>query len=160
MKWVVRVYALISDGDGHYLVLEEEFRGAKIVKFPGGGVEPEEGLKEALIRELREELAAEVASVRHFYTTDFFQRSYYHDSARLLSVYYEVKLKQEPLPYSPRLRLFWLPPAFLNMTFPVDRYVSRLLRKVLHGVHIQSESASEGHSVYPLPLGGAPMPHE
>ncbi|MCS7152615.1 MAG: NUDIX hydrolase [Bacteroidia bacterium] len=127
MRWIVRVYALIPDGEGRYLVLEEYFRGGQIMKFPGGGVHPYESLSEALRRELKEELDATPASMRHFYTTDFYQRSYYHDSARLLAIYYVVELAEPPQLMNPRSRLYWLPPSFMALTFPVDRYVRRLL---------------------------------
>lgn len=127
MRWVVRVYALIPDEWGRYLVVEEYFRGGWMTKFPGGGVYPEEGLIDALRRELWEELAVEVEKAEHFYTTDFFQRSYFHENARLLAVYYRAQLNKPPVPTSPRVKLLWLPPAFMALTFPVDRYVRRLL---------------------------------
>jgi len=66
------VYGLVADEWGRWLVVEEYFRGGWIQKFPGGGVEPHEGLIEALQREFWEELQVEVRRVEHFYTTDFF----------------------------------------------------------------------------------------
>jgi 8-oxo-dGTP diphosphatase len=92
VKWIVRVYGLLRDQHGRYLVLEEYFRGGWITKFPGGGVEPQEGLLEALYREINEELGLSVQRADHFYTTHFYQRSYYHAQARLLAVYYRVFL--------------------------------------------------------------------
>ncbi len=68
MKWVVRVYGLLQDEKGRYLVLEEYFQGGWITKFPGGGVEPQEGLVDALRREMREELNITVRRAEHFYT--------------------------------------------------------------------------------------------
>lgn len=142
MRWIVRVYALIPDEKGRYLVVEEYFRGGWIVKFPGGGVEPTEGLSEALARELEEELGSKPAAMEHFYTTDFYQRSYYHPAARLLAVYYKVKLLSPPMLRSTRLRLFWLPPAFMALTFPVDRYVRRLLMERSGAAPRQSDCAN------------------
>ncbi|MCS7188320.1 MAG: NUDIX domain-containing protein [Bacteroidia bacterium] len=126
-RWVVRVYALCQGAFGTWLVLEEYFRGGWIQKFPGGGVEPHESLQEALSRELQEELGASIEQIQHFYTTEFFQRSYYHENARLLAIYYKVKLKDIPFVRMPRLRLLWLPPPFMQLTFPVDRFVCGLL---------------------------------
>ncbi len=127
MRWIVRVYGLLQDEKGRYLVLEEYFRGGWIMKFPGGGVEPQEGLLDALRREMREELGITVRRAAHLYTTDFFQRSYYHQGARLLSVYYRVFYEGEVRLTSPWLRFFWLFPGLMRLTFPVDRYVQRLL---------------------------------
>lgn len=127
MRWIVRVYALMQDQAGRYLVLEEYFRGTWVVKFPGGGVQPEEGLIQALHRELREELGIQLFQAEHFYTTEFFQRSYYHAEARLLAVYYRVRWEGEIQPQGPYLRLYWLPPAFIPATFPVDRHVVGLI---------------------------------
>jgi 8-oxo-dGTP diphosphatase len=127
VKWVVRVYGLLRDQHGRYLVLEEYFRGDWITKFPGGGVEPQEGLLEALYREINEELGLSVQRAEHFYTTHFYQRSYYHAQARLLAVYYRVFWEGEIRLTSPRLRFFWLFPELMALTFPVDRYVQRLL---------------------------------
>jgi 8-oxo-dGTP pyrophosphatase MutT (NUDIX family) len=129
MRWIIRVYALCVGPGGTYLVLEEYFRGGWILKFPGGGVERGEGLRDALARELKEELGVSLLRSEHFYTTDFFQRSYYHQDAQLLSVYYRVWLSEEPRVCSPRLKLYWLPPHLIQTTFPVDRYVVSLLQR-------------------------------
>lgn len=127
MKWIVRVYGLLRDKNGRYLVLEEYFRGGWITKFPGGGVEEQEGLLEALYRELQEELGITVQKAEHFYTTHFYQRSFYHTRARLLSVYYRVWWEGEIRLTSPQMRFFWLFPELMRLTFPVDRYVQGLL---------------------------------
>ncbi len=145
MQWIVRVYALIARKPESsdplaavpptWLVLEEYFRGGWIQKFPGGGVEPHEGLLEALAREMEEELQTRIHHAKHFYTTHFYQRSYYHSNARVLAVYYRVWLEEEPRPSSLRLRLRWLRADYFQLTFPIDRYVGGLLRKqALQGV--------------------------
>ncbi|MCX8112026.1 MAG: NUDIX domain-containing protein [Bacteroidia bacterium] len=148
MCWIVRVYALISDHAGRYLVLEEYFQGSWITKFPGGGVEPCEGLTEALQRELKEELGTSAASYQLFYVNDFYQRSYYHENARLLSVYYTVDLADVPQALGPRTKLRWLLPDFMALTFPVDRRVRRLLMERSRGVHPQTVPSSAGPSGY------------
>lgn len=125
----MRVYALIPDQWGRYLVLEETFRGGQLLKFPGGGVRPGEGLQEALQRELLEELGTPADKIEHFYTQDFFQRSYYHQDAQLLAIYYKVRLAGEIWPMNPRSRAFWLYPALMSLSLPVDRYVRQLLLK-------------------------------
>lgn len=142
MRWIVRVYALIPDRWGRYLVMEEYFRGEWLVKFPGGGVEPYEGLIEALSREVREELHTEIEKASQFYTLEHFQRSYYHSEARLLAIYYRVQLRGIPLVFSPRVRLYWLPPHLMQLTFPGDRQVQRLLMRHDAPPHTEPSSAS------------------
>jgi len=149
VRWIVRVYGLLPDEKGRYLVLEEFFRGVWITKFPGGGVEPHEGLLEALHRELEEELGIEVRKTEHFYTTDFFQRSYYHAQARLLVVYYKAWWKGEIQPTSPRQKFFWLPPALMQLSFPVDRYVQGLLLREALFAQPPGAPSSGGHEGYP-----------
>lgn len=146
MRWIVRVYGLIPDEQGRYLVLEEYFRGGWIMKFPGGGVEPEEGLEEALRREIREELGVEVVHARHFYTTEFFQRSYYHAAARLLAIYYLAWVEGEIRPATGRLRAVWLFPELMQLTFPIDRFVRGLLMAEGGDGPLASGPASGGHS--------------
>jgi len=58
----VRVYGFLEDDQGRVLVSAERFRGMPLVKYPGGGVEWGEGLREALAREFQEELGLEISS--------------------------------------------------------------------------------------------------
>ncbi len=55
--------------DGRLLVIErsQHVRAPGMFCFPGGGIEPGESEEEALRRELREELAVEVQSVRRIW---------------------------------------------------------------------------------------------
>ncbi len=62
MKLVLVVAAALVDGDGRVLVSQrpEGKQLAGLWEFPGGKVEPGEGLEAALIRELAEELGIAV----------------------------------------------------------------------------------------------------
>ncbi|MBL7954930.1 MAG: NUDIX domain-containing protein, partial [Flavobacteriales bacterium] len=75
----LRVYGLLIHA-GHVLVSDELIKGQRITKFPGGGLEFGEGLKDCLIREIREEIGVEAFDPVHFYTTDFFQQSSFHST--------------------------------------------------------------------------------
>lgn len=59
----VRAVAVVIDG-GKVLVIAREKAGKKYCVLPGGGVEPDESLEEACLRELREETALQGTIVR------------------------------------------------------------------------------------------------
>lgn len=91
-RFTIRVYGLLLHND-HVLVADEIIKGQRITKFPGGGLEYGEGTKDCLIREVREEIGVEAFDVRHFYTTDFFQRSTFHtEEIQVLSLYYSFRV--------------------------------------------------------------------
>ena len=92
-KFNVRVYGLLIENDA-ILVSDEYIKGNKITKFVGGGLEFGEGLKDALIREFKEELDLDIEITDHFYTTDFFVLSAFDTKSQVISVYYNVKPQQ------------------------------------------------------------------
>ena len=96
MKFNIRVYGLLLNESGQVLVADEWLSDRFMVKFPGGGLEPGEGLADALLREWKEETGADISITDHFYTTDFYQRSAFHDDQQLISIYYRVALDGEP----------------------------------------------------------------
>ncbi len=91
----LRVYGLLLH-EGKVLVADELIfgpglkgsAGARITKFPGGGLEFGEGPKDCLIREVREEIGVEAFGVEHFYTTDHFQMSAFREGEQIISIYY------------------------------------------------------------------------
>jgi ADP-ribose pyrophosphatase YjhB (NUDIX family) len=90
--FTIRVYGLLLH-EGRLLVADELIKGHRITKFPGGGLEYGEGLKDALVREVREEIGVEAMDVEHFYTTDFFQQSaFYTTPMQVVSVYYTFRV--------------------------------------------------------------------
>ena len=94
MKIIIRVYGLIIN-DSDQILLSDEFQlGTKMIKFPGGGLEPGEGPADCIKREAIEELGQEVDIISHFYTTDFFQKALFYENHQLVSIYYKVRLKK------------------------------------------------------------------
>lgn len=92
MAFTIRVYGLLIH-KGHVLVSDEMIKGQRITKFPGGGLEYGEGLKDCLIREIREEIGVEAQDLQHSYTTDFFQQSAFHSTPmQVVSVYYTFRV--------------------------------------------------------------------
>ncbi len=86
----VRVYGLLIDPERGLLVSDEKAEGRRFIKFPGGGLELGEGLKDALEREYMEECEAQIEVLAHFYTTDFYEKSSFNES-QVISIYYFVK---------------------------------------------------------------------
>jgi 8-oxo-dGTP diphosphatase len=140
--FTIRVYGLLFH-EGRVLVSDELIRGRRITKFPGGGLEFGEGLKDCLVREIREEMGLEALDPQHFYTTDFFQQSSFHSTPmQVVSVYYSFGVA-EPLAIPAAIAPFqglrddgqevfrWLDLQHSveeDLSLPIDRWVWRLLR--------------------------------
>ena len=86
----VRVYGILINDEGQVLISDEQEYGMRFTKFPGGGLEPDEGLIDGLKREFVEECNLNVEVLSHFYTTDFYVKSAFNNS-QVISVYYKVK---------------------------------------------------------------------
>ena len=88
----IRVYGILIQKNK--VLLTDEIRsGISMTKFPGGGLEFGEGLKEGLMREFMEELNVRIHVGELFYINDFFQRSSFSQTDQLLSIYYKVDLE-------------------------------------------------------------------
>lgn len=143
-KFNIRVYGLLVNNNNEILITDEEIKGFRFTKFPGGGLEFGEGLIDALKREFIEECNLEIEIVKHFYTTDFFVKSLFHDE-QLISVYYLVKAKSPiefkvssiPFDYDDQENIdkqsFRIKSiqdiSESELNFPVDKHVLELLKK-------------------------------
>jgi ADP-ribose pyrophosphatase YjhB (NUDIX family) len=87
-RFNVRVYGILINDKGQILVADELIKGTQTTKFPGGGLELGEGLRDGLAREFKEECDANVLVTDHFYTTDFFVPSAFDHDSQMISVYY------------------------------------------------------------------------
>ncbi len=138
----VRVYGLLTNEEGEILLSDEEEYGVRFTKFPGGGLEYGEGLRDGLRREFMEECLAEVEVLDHFYTTDFYIKSAFNES-QIISVYYRVRpVGLLALPFKKtafefdsegdlRQSFRWVPLAELSpddVTFETDKKVVELLK--------------------------------
>jgi len=90
----IRVYGLLINAKQEILLSEEHRFGLNFTKFPGGGHELGEGIKDTLQREFREELGISICVKEHFYTTDFLQVSAFNQEEQLISIYYFVESKE------------------------------------------------------------------
>ena len=94
-RFNVRVYGLLINEHQQILVTDEVFKnGGRATKFPGGGLELGEGLRDGLAREYQEETGIAVTVADHFYTTDFFQPSFFDNDSQIISVYYTCRCPQ------------------------------------------------------------------
>ena len=142
-SFTIRVYGLLVH-NGRVLVSDELIRGRRITKFPGGGLEFGEGLKDCLVREIREEMGLDALDPQHFYTTDFFQQSSFHSTPmQVVSVYYSFRLADPqaiPVVHEPFAQIMgsgdqelfrWLDldlSSEEDLSLPIDRVVWRLVR--------------------------------
>jgi 8-oxo-dGTP diphosphatase len=86
----IRVYGILLEED-RVLVSDEFIKGTRVTKFPGGGLQFGEGIKDCLVREFQEELSLPIKVGAHFYTTDFYVASAFHPRSQVISVYYKVR---------------------------------------------------------------------
>ncbi len=143
-KFNIRVYAIIIDNTGEFILISDEFyNGTYMTKFPGGGLNLGEGTIDCLKREAQEELGMEIEVMEHFYTTDYFQQALFHEDQQLISIYYKARFKNQPaFEVSEKKYIFpennsdqeyfrWYPLKKINpgiFTFPIDKKVAEMLK--------------------------------
>lgn len=130
----IRVYALITNDFDEILISDECRFGQFFSKFPGGGVEANEGIKDALLRELKEELDLVVTDAAFYYFNEFHQQAAF-DHSDLIAFYYRIQIDKNKLPCTEvydipfsteQERQRWVSIALLQsnqLTFPIDRVV-------------------------------------
>lgn len=145
-KFVIRVYGIVLNKNEEVLISDEFQLGMKMTKFPGGGLEFGEGIVDCLKREFFEECnKQEIENIRHFYTTDYFQKALFYENAQLLSIYYLVNLKS-PIQIKISEKAFdfekmengnqsfrWVKIEKLisdEFSFPIDKFVVRKLKNL------------------------------
>lgn len=135
-NYTIRVYAIILNEADEVLLMDESYRGIYFTKFPGGGLEWGEGLRDCINRELEEELGLTKLDLQQFYTTDFFVESYFDTTTQVISVYYKTatpvkKNSIKLMDHDTRLiGSKWVPLAKLSqadVTFPIDKKVVGML---------------------------------
>ena len=141
-RFNLRVYGLVINDQEEILLSDERRGGISFTKFPGGGVNENEGILDALHREFREELGTDILSSSFFYFNDFYQNSAFRKEDSLVVFYYLVKIKSDfQVPKGDDLplgsndpsdfeRFRWVPiKGFMEeiLTFPLDREAMKKL---------------------------------
>ena len=138
-KYNIRVYGIIFNDKNEVLVSDERRFNRSFTKFPGGGLEWGEGLKDGLERELQEEMGLTSEIGELVYVNDFFQASAFRDTDQLISFYYrvtEIDISSIPstdheIPLQEEGEKFrWVRLSDLNaevFTFPIDKKVASLI---------------------------------
>lgn len=91
----IRVYGILINAQQQVLVSDELIRGGRYTKFPGGGLEYGEGMRDCLKREFMEEMQLKIEVGEHLYTTDYFQMSAFNPDHQIVCVYYFVQPLEE-----------------------------------------------------------------
>jgi 8-oxo-dGTP diphosphatase len=145
-RFVIRVYALIVNEKNEVLLSDEYMMDTLMTKFPGGGLEFGEGTVDCLKREAIEEFGQELEIVSHFYTTDFYQKSLFHDNAQLISIYYNARfiaplqfeISERPFDFSANVNgsqsFRWRSISDMEtneLTYPIDKKALEMLKDTL-----------------------------
>lgn len=143
-KFIIRVYGIVINKNREVLLSDEFELGMKMTKFPGGGLEYGEGTVDGLKREFMEECNQQkIKNIKHFYTTDFFQKALFYYNSQLISIYYLVdldepiqfRISQVPFDFKTGSNINqsfrWVKIKDLNddvITFQIDKFVAHKLK--------------------------------
>jgi len=142
----IRVYGLLIRNNTEILLSDEYVLDTFMTKFPGGGLEFGEGPEDCIKRECMEELGQRIEIIDHYYTTGFYQKALFYTDHQLISIYYLIKLSENPQ-FEISTKAFdfqdktngnqsfrWVNIQKFEeekMTFPIDRFVMKILRNTI-----------------------------
>ncbi len=137
----IRVYG-IAIQESKLLISTEMGGDHAFTKFPGGGLEPGEGLADCLIREWKEELNVDIGIGDLFFVNEFYQPSAFNPSQQIISFYYMVNLQTEISVYK-AIEKRWNKDYLVefrwedihtlqtdDFTFPIDKRVFSLIEDI------------------------------
>jgi 8-oxo-dGTP pyrophosphatase MutT (NUDIX family) len=150
-KFNIRVYGILINEKKQVLVADEYIRGNYYTKFPGGGLDFGEGIRDCLKREIKEEMNLEAEIGDHIYTSVFFQLSAFNPVHQLICIYYYVN-PLEKITTPIRVNLFdfdeqqlklyestgetetfrfidWDDFSEESVTLPIDKIVARIIKE-------------------------------
>lgn len=129
-RFNLRVYGLLVR-NGKLLVSSEQYKGHHLVKFPGGGVEYGEGVKDALKREWQEELQTDIEIGELIYVTDYFLPSAFNKEDQIICIYYRIHTEDVVMQGEHEHELLWIDlkgEEYNDFSFPQEQKVYEMLR--------------------------------
>ena len=148
----LRVYGILLGDNRQVLVSDEFIRGNYYTKFPGGGLEFGEGIRDCLKREFQEEMGLDIRVGDHIYTTDYFQMSAFNPEHQIISIYYfahalepiKAPLRQKPFDFDEQqLAVYkekgetetfrfidWNLFSEESVTLPIDKIVAKMMKGI------------------------------
>ena len=147
IRYNIRVYGILLNHKNEVLVTNEDYKGVKMKKFPGGGHQLGESIVDCLKREFIEEFNFRIKVTKHLYTTDFLQISAFNSQEQLLSIYYLVQPEEDAQLEELSEKLMstdasgnnqvinWVAlsaVASYDFTFPIDKKVAAMLSEYLN----------------------------
>lgn len=141
LRFNIRVYGILLNEKGELLLSTESRKGMRFTKFPGGGLDWGEGIRDCIQREIKEELGLKVTTRELFYVTEHFQESAFRSKDQLISIYYLLESDElhtihngmESLdPDELDNRFYWHSISSTNieeLTFPIDQEVFKILKQ-------------------------------
>lgn len=142
-RFNIRVYGILINNKKEVLIADECRNGNFFTKFPGGGLQWGEGLKDCLKREFQEELSITINVSDLFYCTDFFIESAFKKSDQLISIYFIVNyplvdnltFPSYSIPFKEETERFrWVSLKEISkkhVTFPIDKIVADKLKTLI-----------------------------
>jgi 8-oxo-dGTP diphosphatase len=149
--FTIRVYGILLNDQKQVLVSDEHIRGNYYTKFPGGGLELGEGTRDCLKREFMEEMALNVETGAHLYTTDYFQMSAFNPADQIIAIYYfaralepiSIPLRSRPFDFDEREKkiyeekqqtetfrfIDWDDFSADSVTLPIDKIVAAMVKE-------------------------------
>lgn len=140
MAFNIRVYGVLINENKEVLLSDERRFGMEFTKFPGGGLEHGEGIKDCLMREFQEELNLKIEVKELVYLTDFYQESAFNKEDQIISVYYSISaddtksIETAEFPFDFNEDAIeshrWKKLSELkeeDLTFPIDKIVAKII---------------------------------
>lgn len=135
----IRVYGLFIY-NRQILISNEIYKGHSIVKFPGGGLKPGEGILDCFLREIKEETGQTPVSFSQYYISEQYQASAFDPKQEVICIYYKASLPnpcnievtnlKEEGSYIQDIK--WMSLDSFNaeiLTFPIDKKVFDMLHR-------------------------------